>query len=133
MTRTPEAREKEEAGREVAEWIGAHPDQAIPQRVKLRIWTRCGGRCALTGRKLRPGDAYQFDHILALVNGGAHRESNLQLISAEAHKAKTASDVAIKSKTARVKAKHLGLQAKGRGFRGWRNFSGELVWKEDRK
>jgi 5-methylcytosine-specific restriction protein A len=50
--------------RNLPEWIAAHDDQAIPQRVKLRIWTRCGGRCALTGRKLRPGDAYQFDHII---------------------------------------------------------------------
>jgi 5-methylcytosine-specific restriction endonuclease McrA len=102
--------------RNLPEWIAAHDDQAIPQRVKLRIWTRCGGRCALTGRKLRPGDAYQFDHIVALANGGEHREQNLQLVAADAHRAKTKADLAVKSKIARTKAKHLGIKPARRGF-----------------
>jgi 5-methylcytosine-specific restriction endonuclease McrA len=75
--------------RAVPEWIGAHPDQAIPPRVKLRVWERCGGRCALSGKKLMPGDAYDFDHILALANGGENREKNLQLVSRDKHREKT--------------------------------------------
>jgi len=107
--------------RSVPEWIAKHDDQAIPPRVKLRVWERCGGRCALSGRKLMPGDAYDFDHIKALANGGEHRELNLQLVSREAHKIKTAADVAEKSKVARIRAKHLGIWPKGqrianRGF-----------------
>lgn len=114
-------------GRSVPEWRGDHPDQAIPERVRLRIWQRCGGRCALTGKKLRPGDAYEFDHILALALGGEHREFNLQLVSSEAHKAKTRTDVAAKAKADRIAKKHLGLWPKaksklsGRGFAPGRN------------
>lgn len=97
------------AGRAVPEWIATHPDQAIPTRVKLRIWNRCEGRCGLTGKKLMPGDAYDFDHITALVNGGEHRETNLHVVCRIAHREKTKADVAIKAKVARVRAKHLGL------------------------
>jgi 5-methylcytosine-specific restriction protein A len=122
------------SARAVPEWVGRSPDDPIPQRVRLRVWERCGGRCAVTGKKLRPGDKYQFDHTIALVNGGENREANIRLISDAAHREKTASDVAIKAKTARVKAKHLGLKTpKGGGFRGWKNFRGELVWKESHK
>lgn len=95
-------------GRSVPEWVGKTPDQEIPKRVKLRVWERCGGKCALTGRKLRPGDAYDFDHIIPLTLGGAHAETNLQVVSRDAHKAKTASDVKARAKADRVRAKHLG-------------------------
>ena len=108
--------------RSLPEWIGKTPDSAIPPRVKLRVWERCEGKCALTGRKLRPGDAYEFDHILALANGGEHREANLQLVCSAAHKEKTRSDVALKSKTARIALKHRGqwpkspFKLRSRGF-----------------
>lgn len=100
--------------RAVSEWIAAHPDQAVPPRVRLRVWERCGGRCALSGRKIMPGEPWQADHIVAVINGGEHRESNLQVVSVDAHKAKTRLDVAIKSKVARIKAKHLGVYPKSK-------------------
>lgn len=56
-----------------------------------------------------PGDAWECDHVLALVNGGENRESNLAPALSAAHKAKTAADVAQKSKDRRVRAKHIGL------------------------
>lgn len=100
--------------RTVPEWWGSSDDAAIPTRVKLRVWERCEGRCALTGKKLRPGDAYDFDHIIALANGGEHREGNLQVLSRDAHRAKTVADVGLKAKTARIRAKHLGAWPKSR-------------------
>lgn len=60
---------------------------------------------------------------MALINGGQHRESNLAPALREVHREKTADDVAIKSKTARMRAKHLGVWPKskatiqGGGFR----------------
>lgn len=97
------------SGRSVPEWFGSSPDAAIPPRVKLRIWERCAGRCALTGKKLMVGEPYDFDHIIPLTLGGEHKESNLQVVSREAHKAKTRADVAVKSKVARIRSKHLGI------------------------
>lgn len=104
----------ETTGRTVPEWQGATPDTPIPTRVKLRIWKRCGGRCALSGKKLMPGDAYDFDHIIALANGGRNVETNIQLVSREKHREKTRDDVAEKSKVARIRAKHLGVYPKSK-------------------
>ena len=108
--------------RSVPEWIADHDDQDIPKRVKLRIWEREGGRCYLTGAKIRPGDAFEFEHVLALRRGGQHRESNIRLALTGAHKLKTADDRQVIAKTDRIAAKHRGLWPKsrhklqGRGF-----------------
>lgn len=101
-------------GRTVPEWEGSAPDAAIPPRVKLRIWERHEGRCYLTGRKIMPGDPYDFDHITALCNGGRHAESNLAPVLREAHKAKTADDRAMKAKVDRMRKKHLGFASPSR-------------------
>lgn len=108
--------------REVEEWIGAAPNQAIPPRVRARVFERHGGVCHIAKRKIRAGEAWECDHVIALVNGGQHRESNLAPALKDMHSEKTANDVAIKSKVARQRAKHLGIypkspfKLKGRGF-----------------
>lgn len=96
-------------GRSVDEWIAPHPDAKIPPRVKLRIWEREQGRCYLSGRKIMPGDKFQYEHRVALINGGEHRESNIFLALDAPHKEKTARDVAEKAKVARIRSKHLGI------------------------
>lgn len=96
-------------GRSVPEWIADHPDQAIPRLVKLRVWERCGGKCGLTGKKLRPGDGYDFDHIKALADGGEHREGNLHVVWRPAHRKKTAAENTERAKVRKKRAKHLGF------------------------
>lgn len=118
-------------GRSLPEWVADHPDQAVPQRVKLRIWERCGGKCALTGKKLRPGDEYDFDHIVPLALGGAHRETNLRVVSREAHREKSKAEVSAKAKADRTRAKFLGIYPKSKRPLKSRGFSPSRVWKED--
>lgn len=96
-------------GRSVPEWIGSSPDAKIPPRVRARVFLAHQGRCHISGRQIMPGDAWDCDHVVALINGGEHRESNLAPALRDAHRAKTAEDVADKSKVARIRAKHLGL------------------------
>lgn len=96
-------------GRSVKEWVGKTPDTPAPPRVRLRVFEAHSGICALTGRKIMPGDAWELDHKQALANGGENRESNLQPVLKDAHKKKTAKDVAQKSKDRRVRSKHLGI------------------------
>lgn len=109
-------------GRSVPLWSSDNPDAAIPKAVKARVWLRCEGKCALSGRKLGPGDAVDFDHITPLSMGGKHAEDNLQLASREVHRAKTAEEAAPRAKADRIFAKHNGLWPKskrplqGRGF-----------------
>lgn len=104
--------------RAVPEWFGKTPDAAIPPRVKLRIWEREGGKCHISGRKIVPGDAFEYEHFVALCNGGEHRESNIGLALTDKHKEKTAADVAEKSRIARKKAKHLGIRSTSRPMPG---------------
>ncbi|QCP84313.1 HNH endonuclease [Cereibacter sphaeroides] len=100
--------------REVEEWVGRSDDTAPPPRVKDRIIERQEGCCAITGRRFRPGDVIEFDHIIALCNGGENRETNLQAIIGDKHREKTREDVRIKAKAASVRKRHLGIEGKKR-------------------
>lgn len=121
--------------RSVPEWIADSDDQAIPPRVKARVFEKHGGRCALTGRKIMPGDKLEFDHEIALINGGQHRESNLRPVlgTSDAHKAKTRQDMAQKKKNERIRKKHMGIAKSknpmpgGRGSKFKKKVSGEVV------
>ncbi len=106
--------------RAVPEWIARHDDEAIPPRVRARVFERAGGICHISGRKITAADQWDCDHIVALCNGGEHRESNLAPALRDKHRAKTAEDVAAKSKTARVRAKHLGIRRSARPMPGSR-------------
>lgn len=122
MPLTVSDRETLTAARAVPEWVGKTPNTPIPPRVKARVFLAHGGRCYLSGRKIIPGDAWDAEHVVAIINGGENRESNLKPALRDKHKPKTADDMAIKSKTARVRAKHLGIfpkspfKIRGRGF-----------------
>lgn len=105
--------------RQVTEWIGKTDDAPIPPRVRLRVFARHGGVCHLSGRTIRPGDAWDCDHVVALINGGQHRERNLAPALRIKHREKTAQDVAEKSKVYRKQAAHLGVKLrKGRPMPG---------------
>jgi hypothetical protein len=91
--------------RTVEEWIGKHDDQKVPDRVRIRVLERYGHKCYLTGREIRPGDAWEIEHIQALILGGQHRENNMAPALAAAHKVKTAVEMKVKAKIARVKKK----------------------------
>lgn len=115
--------------RSVPEWVGKTDDAAIPKRVKLRIFERCGGKCGLTGAKIMVGDAYDFDHIKALWEGGEHREFNLHPVLRAPHRIKSAADQTRQAKADRTRFKHItrrdqwpskGPKLRGRGFsRRW--------------
>jgi 5-methylcytosine-specific restriction protein A len=113
--------------RSVPEWIGKTDDAPFPPRVRLRIFERDKGVCQCgCGIQIRPGDKWQTDHKIALVNGGENRESNGRTILTEHHKGKTAEDVAEKSRTYRVKARHLGIKKRRRTIPG-RRFNGDPI------
>lgn len=101
-------------GRATPEWRGKTLDSAIPDRVRLRVakrddWTcRCG-----CNRRIRQGfDKWQTDHIVAIKNGGANAERNLQTLLDACHKLKTGGDVAEKSKIYQKTKKNAGLSAR---------------------
>lgn len=106
--------------RSVPLWIGATPDTPAPPRVRVRVFERCEGRCGECGRKIRAGERWTLEHLVALINGGANAEHNLGVTCDWCLPNKNARDVAEKAKVARIKARHLGIRKsptiQSRGF-----------------
>ena len=97
--------------REVPEWIAKHDDQKVPDRVRMRVFDRERGICHLTGAVIDPvRDAWDLDHKVALILGGEHRESNLFPALRDPHRKKTAAEMAVKSKIAKIRQKYLGIK-----------------------
>lgn len=112
--------------RTVEEWRGKNDDAAIPPRVKERIAFRAGDACQQCSRKIGGKLRAEYDHVIPLIIGGSHRESNLQLLCSECHGTKTRLDVKLKAKVARIRKRNLGIK-KPRTIRQWRKFNGEVV------
>jgi 5-methylcytosine-specific restriction protein A len=111
--------------RSTQEWIGKHDDAKVPNYVRLRIFNRHNGICHISGRKITAADTWELEHIIALCNGGEHRESNMAPALTAPHKAKTKYDRAVKSKNDRVQERHLGIK-KPRTMTRWRRFDGSI-------
>lgn len=100
--------------RAVPEWIAEHDDQAIPDRVRLRVFLRFKGRCPKCTRALVPGK-WACDHIQALENNGEHREVNLQpLCISPCHSNKTKDDRRIKAKADKIAKRDAGIRKRSR-------------------
>lgn len=68
-----------------------------------------------------PGEAWELEHVTALILGGEHRETNLRPALVAPHKEKTADEMKVKAKTDAVRKRHLGItkpkgEIKSRGF-----------------
>jgi 5-methylcytosine-specific restriction enzyme A len=102
--------------RSTKEWIGKTPDTPFPSRVRVRIFDRDGGRCQCgCSRLIRPGESWQTDHRIALINGGQNRESNGCTLLTEHHKVKTGADLAEKSAVYARRSRHVGAKRKAKG------------------
>lgn len=111
--------------RSTEEWIGKTDDQVAPPRVRLRIFDATDGRCHVCGRKIHAGEYWQCDHVVALVNGGPNAEHNLAPACRNCCYAKTAEDVAEKSKIADKRKAHVLPKEPSRNFKkppGYKSF-----------
>ena len=100
--------------RSVDEWVGKTDDTAIPTRVRVRVFERCKGQCHRCTRKIMAGERWSIEHLIALANGGQHRETNMGISCPNCKPIKDAEDAAIKSKGAAIRAKHLGVRQPSR-------------------
>lgn len=95
-------------------WRGA----MSPQRM-ARIFAAAGGKCHRCGRSLRPGDDYEFDHIVALENGGTDDDVNIAPCCDWCHVAKTGQDHEHAGHSRRAYTKHV-VPKRYRKGKGWR-------------
>ena len=112
--------------RAVPEWIVKTDDSPIPPRVRLRVFQAHDGICHIAKRKIRPGEPWDAEHVIAIINGGENRESNLAPALREKHPEKTARDIAEKSKTYRKRKSNLGIKKRRRTIPG-RRFNGDPI------
>lgn len=104
----------------------------FPARVKVEAFKLADGRCQLCTRKLLAGDA-RFDHKNPDGMTGEPTLANCAVLCRSCHDLKTfTQDIPAIAKAKRKEAYHLGAKPKGRGFRGWRKFNGEIVRRDDR-
>lgn len=107
--------------RSVKEWCGKTDDTVPPPRVRLRVLQAFGHRCYICKKAIHSGEYWQCDHIAALINSGENRESNLAPACRNCCYGKTAEDLAIKKRTAKIAKKaYLRLKPKGRPMMGTR-------------
>ncbi len=103
--------------RSTQEWVASQDDQAVPERVQLRIWRNqmdADGvvHCGISGEPIQAGDKKHLHHKLALCLGGQHRESNLVWALAVFNMEEAKNEVAVRAKNdARTKA-HVGIKGK---------------------
>jgi 5-methylcytosine-specific restriction protein A len=101
-------------GRTVPEWIGKTPDSKVPAPVRARVFLTHGGKCHISGRTIRPGEAWELEHVKPLSMGGEHRERNLAPALIQPHREKTAQEAGVRAKADRIRLKNLGLWPKSR-------------------
>lgn len=121
--------------RSVDEWIGKNDDAMPPERVRLRVFERHGGVCHLSGRKIRPGEKWEVEHVLAISLGGENRESNMAPALVAPHRIKTAQDRRTKARNDKVRKRHLGIRkpskmAGSRDSKWKRKLNGQVVLRD---
>lgn len=95
--------------RDTKEWIGRDDNHRAPGKVRQRVFDREHGCCHLCEQPIQPGQKWDLDHVVALINGGENAEPNLKPAHRKCHKDKTARDVAEKAKVAAIRQRHLGI------------------------
>lgn len=106
--------------RSTKEWRGKTDDSKAPPKVRQRVLDKHLHRCHICDQPITDRN-WEADHVVAIINGGENRESNLAPAHRECHRRKTRKDVAEKSKVAQVRMKASGAiqpkqSIKSRGF-----------------
>jgi 5-methylcytosine-specific restriction protein A len=98
------------------EWIGKTDDTPAPPRVRQRSFDAAKGICHWCELPIKvPAETWAADHVIAIINGGQNRETNLAPIHGHCHLEKTDADLADKKKVAKVRGKYTGaIRPKGR-------------------
>jgi 5-methylcytosine-specific restriction enzyme A len=82
------------------------PRKALSDRQKARLFEEREGRCHCCDRKLRPGDKWSVEHMIALSRGGTNEWANLALSCAGCKILKDGADAAGSAKAKRLSTKH---------------------------
>lgn len=93
--------------RKVDEWIGRNDDAMPGKLVRDRLSRAQGDCCATCRHAFGPKRLAHCDHIVALIDGGENRETNLQMICTDCHKVKTGGEATARAKSRDIRAAHI--------------------------
>lgn len=111
----------------IKEWKGRTDDSAVPDGVQLRIADRQRPTalelplCHCCDQPIRDGDGMDLDHVVPLIDGGAHAESNLRAVHRKCHRMKTAREAHARAEYRAKQKSALGIRKRSsfqsQGFR----------------
>lgn len=108
----------------------ARPKLTRAQRAKL--FRDFGGVCHICTRAIALGEPWEADHPKPIGLGGDPHD--MRPAHVDCHAGKThREDRPRMAKADRQAKARAGIKTKGRGFRGWRTFSGEIRHADDRR
>lgn len=88
------------------------PSLKAAQRV--RVFDAAKGVCHLCSRKIQLGEPWHVEHVKARAFGGADSTENYAPAHVDCHKIKTRAETLARSKSDRIRAKHLGAKSPSR-------------------
>jgi hypothetical protein len=66
--------------------VEKQPRHRIPEKVRIEIWQRDGGKCAKCGSR----EKLEYDHIVPLSKGGSNTARNIELLCEKCNRTKSA-------------------------------------------
>ena len=112
-----------------------NPRKSLTDQQKAKLFLERGGRCHRCFRKLSARDVWIVEHVQALQNGGTNEWANLAVTCAWCFPEKNKEDAGKAAKDRHTATKHIVPKSERkpkRGFKGWRKFNGDIVFKNDR-
>lgn len=94
------------------------PRRTLTGQQFAQVFAACDGKCASCHKKLRPGDRYDADHIIALENGGSNDVTNFQILCSGCHAIKTRDDHGTAGHLRRAYTRHV-VPGEYRRSRSW--------------
>ena len=106
------------------------PRREFSVAVKNAAWERCKGLCECCATPFN-GRRPQYDHVKPDGLAGEPTLENCAVLCRICHEYKThKEDRPVMAKADRQKKAEAGIKPKRGGFRGWRNFRGEAIWRD---
>ena len=101
------------------------------KKTKEQALERAKGHCELCGKRIRPGDGPEYDHIITDFYSGGNSLANCQVLCIPCHGHKThKNDAKNHAKSRRMKSKAAKTERKKK-FMPYRLFDGTPVWNKD--
>lgn len=100
-------------------------------KTKTQAHERSGGKCENDdcGLPFSPSNPVEYDHVIEAYFDGSNSLENCKAICKGCHSAKTRKQAPVIAKSRRIRKTAINARTKRQGFRGWRKFNGEVVWK----